>query len=88
MLLLFWGGERPRDEAPRLHDAAARLQMQNAEKHLLHWRSPHAFMSNLGTSLLGDSDGHRDAASASAPSTGAGKFPLVNKVCMGVTAVM
>jgi hypothetical protein len=38
--------------------------------------------------LLGDADGHRDAAAVSAAAFGPGKFPLVHKVCMGVTAAM
>jgi hypothetical protein len=45
-------------------------------------------MSTLGSSLLGDADGHRDAAAVSAAAFGPGKFPLVHKVCMGVTAAM
>ena len=47
-----------------------------------------AEMSTLGSSLLGDSDGNRDNVAASAPTFSPGKFPLIHKVCMGVTSVM
>lgn len=47
-----------------------------------------AEMSTLGTSLLGDSDGSRDNAAASAPAFSPSKFPLIHKVCMGVTSAM
>jgi hypothetical protein len=62
--------------------------MKNGKSHHKPRRPLRTVMSNLGTSLLGESDGHRDPAAASAPFIGADKFPLMNKVCMGITAFM